>query len=56
MAGSWLNSCPSSRLTESEVAWLDSLSQAAHQVDGPVQCELEVGHPDEAARSVAALI
>lgn len=40
------NSCSSSvNLTEAEVTWLDSLSHAAHEVPGPVQCELEVGHP-----------
>lgn len=40
------SSCPSAtRLTEAEVTWLDNLSHAAHEVTGPVQCELEAGHP-----------
>jgi hypothetical protein len=39
-------SCSSSmRLTEAEVTWLDNLSHAAHEVTGPVRCELEAEHP-----------
>ena len=40
--------CPSSvTLTETEIEWLDSVPNAAHDISGAVWCELGTQHPGE---------